>query len=122
MKQMKWGHYIPSLDQISAEDDEDKQEKREEVNTECEKCLDDNGDEERGEEDIEFDGTSDGENEAELNFTLSSSSSDNCTTEQNVSLSPSDDLFFKGQLVPIEPSPFIFNGTEGRVRRWRSIN
>ncbi|KAL6972377.1 hypothetical protein U1Q18_047983, partial [Sarracenia purpurea var. burkii] len=107
---------------ISAEDDEDKQEKREEVNTECEKCLDDNGDEERGEEDIEFDGTSDGENEAELNFTLSSSSSDNCTTEQNVSLSPSDDLFFKGQLVPIEPSPFIFNGTEGRVRRWRSIN
>ncbi|KAL7000841.1 hypothetical protein U1Q18_001991, partial [Sarracenia purpurea var. burkii] len=78
---------LTSHNQISTEDDGDKQEKREEDNAECEKCLDDDGDEERGEEDIEFDGTSDGKNEAELNFTLSSGSSGDCTTEQNVSLS-----------------------------------
>ncbi|KAL6973259.1 hypothetical protein U1Q18_027441 [Sarracenia purpurea var. burkii] len=110
------------LQLISTENNGDKQEKSKEDNVECEKCLDDNGDEERGEEDTESDGTSDGENEAELIFTLSSRSSGDCTTEQNVSIFPSDDIFFKGRLVPIEPSSFVFNGTEGRVRRRRSIN
>ncbi|KAL6973029.1 hypothetical protein U1Q18_027202 [Sarracenia purpurea var. burkii] len=115
-------HRLSSLDQIPAKDDGDKQEKREEDNAECEKCLDDDGDEERGEEDIEPDGTSNGKNEVELNFTLSFGSSGDCTTEQNVSLSPLDDLFFKGRLVPIEPSPFVFNETKGQVQRRRSIN
>ncbi|KAL6986331.1 hypothetical protein U1Q18_019698 [Sarracenia purpurea var. burkii] len=106
---------------VPDEDDGDKQEKSEEDNAECEKCLDDDGDEERGEEDIESDGTSDGENEAELNFTLSSGSSGDCTTDQNVSLSPSDDLFFKGRLVPIEPSSFVFNGTEPNAKSQFSL-
>ncbi|KAK3011406.1 hypothetical protein RJ639_011052 [Escallonia herrerae] len=46
---------------------------------------------------------SDGENESELKFTLSSNSSGNII-DPNVSLSPSDDLFFKGRLVPIDSS------------------
>ncbi|KAL6959697.1 hypothetical protein U1Q18_039849, partial [Sarracenia purpurea var. burkii] len=83
---------------------------------------DNDGNEERGEEDIESDGTSNGENKAELNFTLLTGLSGDCTIEQNVSLSPSDDLFFNGWLILIEPPPFVFNGTEGRVRRRRSIN
>lgn len=47
---------------------------------------------------------SDGENERELKFTLSSASSGD-SIDPNVSLSPSDDLFFKGRLVPLsEPN------------------
>ncbi|KAJ6962331.1 membrane-associated kinase regulator 2 [Populus alba x Populus x berolinensis] len=41
--------------------------------------------------------------EREINFTLSSASS-NDRSDLNLALSPSDDLFFKGRLVPIEPS------------------
>ncbi|KAM7525819.1 hypothetical protein LguiA_015721 [Lonicera macranthoides] len=68
------------------------------------------------EEKIEDDGTdsdvSDGEDDGrEMKFTLSSASSGD-SIDPNVSLSPSDDLFFKGRLVPIEPSSLVFNGTE----------
>uniref|UniRef100_A0A6N2MKN9 Membrane-associated kinase regulator 2 n=1 Tax=Salix viminalis TaxID=40686 RepID=A0A6N2MKN9_SALVM len=41
--------------------------------------------------------------EREIDFTLSSASS-NDRSDLNLALSPSDDLFFKGRLVPIEPS------------------
>ncbi|KAJ6712558.1 MEMBRANE-ASSOCIATED KINASE REGULATOR 2-RELATED [Salix purpurea] len=41
--------------------------------------------------------------EREIGFTLSSASS-NDRSDLNLALSPSDDLFFKGRLVPIEPS------------------
>jgi hypothetical protein len=44
-------------------------------------------------------------------FTLSSGSS-NDRADLNLSLSPSDDLFFKGRLVPIEPSSLVFNPSE----------
>uniref|UniRef100_A0A5B7C8T2 Putative membrane-associated kinase regulator 2 n=1 Tax=Davidia involucrata TaxID=16924 RepID=A0A5B7C8T2_DAVIN len=71
----------------------------------------DNGDEDRDDDDdIEGDGTDD-ENERDFKFTLSSGSSGD-RTDPNVSLSPSDDLFFKGRLVPIEPSSISFNGSE----------
>lgn len=53
------------------------------------------------EEDVESDATQD--DEREFNFTLSSGSS-NDRADSNLPLSPSDDLFFKGRLVPIEPS------------------
>lgn len=46
------------------------------------------------------------EDEREFNFTLSSGSS-NDRVDPNLSMSPSDDLFFKGRLVPIEPSSLV---------------
>ncbi|KAK1587275.1 hypothetical protein Q3G72_011313 [Acer saccharum] len=55
----------------------------------------------------------DGE-EREFNFTISSNSSggNDDRTDSNLTLSPSDDLFFKGRLVPIEPSSIDFNSAE----------
>ncbi|XP_043716667.1 probable membrane-associated kinase regulator 2 [Telopea speciosissima] len=49
--------------------------------------------------------------EREFNFTVSSGSSGG-KTDPNLSLSPSDDLFFKGRLVPFEPSSLDFNPSE----------
>ncbi|XP_043705769.1 probable membrane-associated kinase regulator 2 [Telopea speciosissima] len=49
--------------------------------------------------------------EGEFNFTVSSGSSDS-RTDPDPSLSPSDDLFFKGRLLPLEPSSLIFNHSE----------
>ncbi|XP_057510121.1 probable membrane-associated kinase regulator 2 [Actinidia eriantha] len=80
--------------EFSLPDEEDEQEREDDGDEERE----DNGDEERG-DDID----SDGENEREFDFTISSGSSGD-HTDPNATLSPSDDLFFKGQLVPIEPS------------------
>ncbi|KAK2664174.1 hypothetical protein Ddye_002748 [Dipteronia dyeriana] len=70
---------------------------------------------------LEHDGTvmteeeeeDDGE-EREFNFTISSNSSggNDERTDPNLTLSPSDDLFFKGRLVPIEPSSLVFNSAE----------
>ncbi|KAF3447663.1 hypothetical protein FNV43_RR08365 [Rhamnella rubrinervis] len=64
----------------------------------------DDSDEEEDEDD-ESDGV---EDEREFNFTLSSGSS-NDRADPNLSMSPSDDLFFKGKLVPIESSSLVFN-------------
>lgn len=82
--------------EFTVPDEEDEQEKHE-VN---------DGDEEREDDDIESDGT-----ESEFKFTLSSGSSGE-RTDPNLSLSPSDDLFFKGRLVPVEPSSIVFNGSD----------
>ncbi|THF95127.1 hypothetical protein TEA_016993 [Camellia sinensis var. sinensis] len=82
--------------EFTVPDEEDEQEKHE-VN---------DGDEEREDDDIESDGM-----ESEFKFTLSSGSSGE-RTDPNVSLSPSDDLFFKGRLVPVEPSSIVFNGSD----------
>ncbi|CAK9324128.1 unnamed protein product [Citrullus colocynthis] len=57
------------------------------------------------------DGDSDGERE--FNFTLSSGSS-NEHSDANLTYSPSDDLFFKGKLVPVEASSN--GGSEPNVR------
>ncbi|GAB4857451.1 hypothetical protein Ancab_015360 [Ancistrocladus abbreviatus] len=47
---------------------------------------------------------------AELKFTISSgSSSCDRTARLNLSLSPSDDLFFKGRILPIQPSSEVMN-------------
>ncbi|OIT24733.1 PREDICTED: probable membrane-associated kinase regulator 2 [Nicotiana attenuata] len=53
-------------------------------------------------------------NEGELKFTLSTSSCSSIDdgTDPNVSVSPSDDLFFKGSLVPIEPSSLLLTASE----------
>ncbi|KAF3448635.1 hypothetical protein FNV43_RR09348 [Rhamnella rubrinervis] len=67
----------------------------------------DDSDEEEDEDD-ESDGV---EDEREFNFTLSSGSS-NDRADPNLSMSPSDDLFFKGKLVPIESSSLVFNPSE----------
>ncbi|KVH90076.1 hypothetical protein Ccrd_007979, partial [Cynara cardunculus var. scolymus] len=58
---------------------------------------------EYGEEDEEdSDGSDELEDERELKFTLLSGSSGDSTTDANVSVSPSDDLFFKGSFVPVD--------------------
>ncbi|KAI3468674.1 hypothetical protein Pfo_025337 [Paulownia fortunei] len=49
----------------------------------------------------------DDDEEGELKFALTS----NECTDQNVILSPSDELFFKGNLVTIEPSSILLNGS-----------
>ncbi|PSS04216.1 Membrane-associated kinase regulator [Actinidia chinensis var. chinensis] len=74
------------------------EEEEQEIENDGDEEREDNGDEER-EDDID----SDGENEREFDFTISSGSSGD-RTDPNATLSPSDDLFFKGQLVPVEPS------------------
>ncbi|XP_024031984.1 probable membrane-associated kinase regulator 2 [Morus notabilis] len=79
------------------DDDEEDEDGVEEQVEEAQKC-----DEEEEEEDED--------EESEFKFTLSSGSSNNDRTDgtdniPNLSLSPSDDLFFKGKLVPIESFP-----------------
>lgn len=56
------------------------------------------------------------ETEGELKFTLSSSGSSVDGTDPNVSLSPSADLFFKGSLVPIEPSSLFLTASEANAK------
>ncbi|CAN4077640.1 unnamed protein product [Withania somnifera] len=57
------------------------------------------------------------ENEAEVKFTLSSSSSTSVEgPDPNVSLSPPDELFFKGSLVPIEPSSLLLTASEANSK------
>ncbi|KAJ4711990.1 Membrane-associated kinase regulator [Melia azedarach] len=70
----------------------------------------DENEENRNDDVSEDDGTD--EEEREFNFTISSNSSGNDRTDPNLTLSPSDDLFFKGRLVPIEPSSLVFNSAE----------
>ncbi|KAL9328739.1 hypothetical protein ACSQ67_003742 [Phaseolus vulgaris] len=62
---------------------------------------DDDDDDEEEEEDINIE-ESDGERE--FKFTLSPSSNDR--SDPNLSLSPSEDLFFKGKLLHVDPSSF----------------
>ncbi|KAJ8526970.1 hypothetical protein K7X08_029447 [Anisodus acutangulus] len=66
-------------------------------------------------EEEEGDG-SESENEGELKFTLSSSGSSVDGVDPNVSLSPSDDIFFKGSLVPIEPSSLSLTASEANSK------
>ncbi|KAL0289792.1 UNVERIFIED_CONTAM: putative membrane-associated kinase regulator 2 [Sesamum calycinum] len=47
----------------------------------------------------------DDDEEGELKFAVTS-------TDENVTFSPSDELFFKGNLVSIEPSSILLNGSE----------
>ncbi|KAF3650816.1 putative protein LURP-one-related 17-like [Capsicum annuum] len=66
-------------------------------------------DEEEAEEEEE-------EEEGELKFTLSPFSSSVEGVDPNVSLSPSDELFFKGSLVPIEPSSLLLTASEANSK------
>ncbi|XP_048445066.1 probable membrane-associated kinase regulator 2 isoform X2 [Pyrus x bretschneideri] len=76
-------------------------------------CTDDSDEEARLEDDDGDDESDDCEDgEGEFNFTVSSGSSQDRTDDPNLTLSPSDDLFFKGKLVPIEPSSIEFNPSE----------
>ncbi|MED6156474.1 hypothetical protein PIB30_014693 [Stylosanthes scabra] len=64
-------------------------------------AINKHSDQEEGEEDEDDDNIE--ECEREFKFTLSPSSNDR-GDEPNLSLSPSDDLFFKGKLVQVDPS------------------
>ncbi|XP_054825126.1 probable membrane-associated kinase regulator 2 [Prosopis cineraria] len=57
--------------------------------------------------DVESD---DGDDEKEFKFTLSPSANDR--GDPDLSLSPSDDLFFKGKIVEVKPSSFVINSSE----------
>ncbi|XP_016478712.1 putative membrane-associated kinase regulator 2 [Nicotiana tabacum] len=72
----------------------------------------------------ELDESSENEiSEGELKFTLSTSSGSSIDdgTDPNVSLSPSDDLFFKGSLVPIEPSSLLLSASEANSKFTSSL-
>ncbi|KAE8055420.1 hypothetical protein FH972_012260 [Carpinus fangiana] len=86
-------------DDAEVGDNETQNREQEGANCENESDEEEEDDEEEDEEEREF------------NFTLSSGSS-NDRADPNLSLSPSDDLFFKGRLVPIEPSSLVFNPSE----------
>ncbi|EOY24874.1 Uncharacterized protein TCM_016357 isoform 1 [Theobroma cacao] len=92
----------PFFDLEFAVPDEDETEENEEIGKE-----EDNVEDEESEDQIDdFDAKSDdggSDGEREFNFTLSSGSI-NDRSDPNLTLSPSDDLFFKGRLVPIEPN------------------
>ncbi|XP_018501350.2 probable membrane-associated kinase regulator 2 [Pyrus x bretschneideri] len=63
-------------------------------------------------EDVRQEDDSGGGDDEEFNFTVPSGSTQDRTVEPNLTLSPSDDLFFKGKLVPIEPLSIEFNPSE----------
>lgn len=92
-------------------------EEEEEEDGEEEGDVKSSGNVEEGEEEEDDDVESTGsEGEREFKFTLSSSGSSADRTDPNLSLSPSDDLFFKGRLVPIEPSSLVFNSSEPNAK------
>ncbi|XP_042479535.1 probable membrane-associated kinase regulator 2 [Macadamia integrifolia] len=72
---------------------------------------DDNESESGVDEEDDGDSSTGTDGEKEFNFRVSSESSGG-RTDPNLSLSPSDDLFFKGRLVPFEPSSLDFNSSE----------
>ncbi|KAF5730039.1 membrane-associated kinase regulator 2 [Tripterygium wilfordii] len=77
-----------------------------------EEVGDDKNEEEDEITDVVSDEDEDGmDDDREFKFTLSSGSS-NERTDPNPELSPSDDIFFKGKLVPIEQSSLELDGSE----------
>ncbi|XP_057967533.1 probable membrane-associated kinase regulator 2 [Malania oleifera] len=68
-------------------------------------CETDEEEEEEDEDESSVDSEDGTDDEKELNF-----------TDPNLALSPSEDLFFKGRLVPIEPSSLVFNGSEANSK------
>ncbi|TYJ06717.1 hypothetical protein E1A91_A12G254000v1 [Gossypium mustelinum] len=83
-------------DEDETERNEEKKEEDEDGNIEGDESEEQSDGDDAKSDDGSFDG-----DDREFNFTLSSgSSSDPC--DPNLTLSPSDDLFFKGRLVPIE--------------------
>ncbi|WCJ26383.1 Membrane-associated kinase regulator 5 [Euphorbia peplus] len=58
--------------------------------------------------------------EREFKFTLSSGSS-NDREDENLPVSPSDDLFFKGRLVPVEPDSVIINGGDANLKQQLTV-
>ncbi|KAJ7952238.1 Membrane-associated kinase regulator [Quillaja saponaria] len=74
------------------------------------------------EEDEDVEDDSDGcDGEREFNFTVSTGSG-NDRADQNLTLSPSEDLFFKGKLVSIEPSSQVLNSTEPNSKPQFSVS
>ena len=103
---------VPDEEEEENQGKENENESEVEVIEEEDEDEDDDNDDE--EEDDEFDDG--GGDEREFKFTLSSGSGSGSSNvdqaDPNLSLSPSDDLFFKGRLVPIEPSSLVFNPSE----------
>ncbi|KAF5180191.1 membrane-associated kinase regulator [Thalictrum thalictroides] len=70
-------------------------------------------DDDVGENECDVSDSEEDENDSnEFDFTVDSSCSTGNRTDPNLSLSPSDDLFFNGRFVPLEPSELGFNSTE----------
>ncbi|XAR70242.1 hypothetical protein NMG60_11027030 [Bertholletia excelsa] len=103
---------------VPDEEEGDEQEKRED--SDFANCVDVGGDETGDNDNVVVSDESDGENEGEFKFALSSGSSGD-RTDPNIALSPSDDLFFKGRLVPIETSSIDFNGGEPNAKSQFSL-
>ncbi|KAL0015901.1 hypothetical protein SO802_002970 [Lithocarpus litseifolius] len=100
---------------VPDEEEEENQGKENENESEVEVLEEEEEDEDDdNDEDDEFDDG--GGDEREFKFTLSSGSGSGSSNvdraDPNLSLSPSDDLFFKGRLVPIEPSSLVLNPSE----------
>ncbi|XP_058096125.1 probable membrane-associated kinase regulator 2 [Magnolia sinica] len=71
----------------------------------------DEDDQENRDADEQGDGSEETDGEREFDLAVSSGTSQE-RTDPNLTLSPSDDLFFKGRLVPLEPSSLAFNPSE----------
>jgi hypothetical protein len=99
----------------NAEGGDNETQNRKQEGATCENESDEEEEDEEEEEEEE-----DKEEEREFNFTLSFGSS-NDHADLNLSLSPSDDLFFKGRLVPIEPSSLIFNPFEPNSKQQHQL-
>ncbi|MQL82905.1 hypothetical protein Taro_015381 [Colocasia esculenta] len=78
---------------------------------------DDAGSSREGEEREEVTDDEGAAEEREFNFTVSSEGScGDLRADPSLPLSPSDDLFFKGRLVPLESSSLVFNHGEAHAR------
>lgn len=95
---------VPDEDDAQAHEASGSCDSADESDVEVLQQEDDDDDDDESDDDVDG-------HEREFNFTVSSGSS-NDRTDPNLSMSPSDDLFFKGKLVPIEPSSIVFNPSE----------
>ncbi|XXG42247.1 hypothetical protein AAC387_Pa01g2568 [Persea americana] len=95
------------------EDDEEEEEEDEGSFFDLEFTVPDDTDD-RDEDDGE--GSIETDEDRDFDFTVSSAGSDGCRTDPNLTLSPSDDLFFKGKLVQVEPSSIVYNSSEPNSR------
>lgn len=94
------------------ESDTDEQTSEESLENDAKRLQSEDGDETESEE--EASDEEEEEDGAELKFSLSS----NGCMDQNAALSPSDELFFKGDLVTIEPSTILLNAAADDTSRF----
>ncbi|KAM0978862.1 probable membrane-associated kinase regulator 2 [Malus sylvestris] len=99
---------VPDEDEAAAQNHDEEARQEDDCNEDV-RQEDDSGGDDDDDDDESYD-SEDGE--GEFNFTVPSGSTQDRTVDPNLTLSPSDDLFFKGKLVPIEHSSIEFNPSE----------